>query len=314
MNAIQLSLQIILMVTVGIFAYRAKIIKGDFDKQLTAFVMKLALPCLIINSMRVPFSLEELKNCVQLIVLSVIMWLISFIMGQVFYHLSGKSSTGRIIRFSVLYTNFTFMGLPIMQTLYGDHAVFYFMIFVVPYRIFYYSTAEALLSPPTLVREKRTLKETIKGWLSPPLIAVIIGLFLYITQLQLPAPIGGTITSLGGCASPLGMILCGISIAKFEFKKLLKPKYFWLPLLRNLFLPVIFLVMAMVLNLDAEMARIIVMFVALPVGSLLATFMIQYDPDEAARFEAAATVLLSTLFAAGTIPLWALILDHFFPV
>ena len=45
------------------------------------------------------------------------------------------------------------------------------------------------------------------------------------------------------------------------------------------------------------------------VASLIAAFTIQYDPDEEAQFEAAAAVLLTTVFAAVTIPMWAWILS-----
>ena len=61
--SIQLAVQLILMVGIGVFAYRAHIVSGDFDKQLTAFVMKIALPCMIVKSMMGAFSWEELKNC-----------------------------------------------------------------------------------------------------------------------------------------------------------------------------------------------------------------------------------------------------------
>ena len=51
MTAAKLAIQLILMIAVGIFIQRAKIVKADFDKQLTALVMKICLPCMIVKSM-----------------------------------------------------------------------------------------------------------------------------------------------------------------------------------------------------------------------------------------------------------------------
>lgn len=308
MTAAKLSIQLILMMGIGLFAVRSGIVKGDFDKQLTSFLMKICLPCMIVKSMMGVFSWEELKNCGRLVILALILWAITFGLGQLVYRLTGRSGTGRIMRFSMIYTNFTFVGIPVMEALYGDLGVFYFVVFVVPYRMIYYSSAEPMLSPPGLKREKRSLSAKLRGWFSAPVIAVIVGLILYLTQLQLPSPIAGVINSIGSCASPMGMILCGMSLGRYEFKRLLRPRYLWFPLVRNLAIPALFLGLCLLVGLEQELAQIVVMFTALPTASLLAAFTIQYDPSQETQFEAAACVLLSTLCAAFTIPMWAALL------
>ncbi len=312
-QSISLAIQLILMVGAGILAVRLKIVSADFDKPLTSFLMKLCLPCMIVRSMLGDFSWEELINCGRLVILALILWAITFAVGQGLYLAMGKTTSARQMRFSCMYTNFTFVGIPVMEALYGDQGVFYFVVFLVPYRMIYYSSAEPFLSPPGTERRKKTLAEQIKGWFSAPVIAVFIGLILYVTQLPLPAPVSGVINSLGGCASPLGMVLCGISLSRYDFKKLLRLKYFLIPLVRNLALPALTLGLCLLTRLDAELAHVAVMFAALPVPSLLAAFTIQYDPDRESQFQAAATVLLSTLFSAVTIPVWAVALAHLIP-
>lgn len=313
MTAASLSVQLILMVAVGLFAWRTHIVSGDFDKQLTSLLMKIALPCMIVRSMSGAFSWEELKNCGRLAVAALILWAVTFALGQLAFRLLGRGASARIARFSMLYTNFTFVGIPVVEALYGDTGVFYFVVFLVPYRMIYYSSAEPLLSPPGLERRARTLPEKLKGWFSPPVVAVFVGLLLYITQWKLPAPVSGVINSLGSCASPLGMVLCGISLGKYDFRALLRPKYLWTPLIRTLALPALTLGLCLLAGLEGELARVAVIFTALPTASLLAAFTIQYDPSRDSQFEAAATVLLSTLLSAFTIPLWAAVLGVCYP-
>ena len=103
-----------------------------------------------------------------------------------------------------------------------------------------------------------------------------------------------------------------LSIARYDFKTLLKPKYVWLPMLRNLLVPAIFTGLALLFRIPAELASIAITFSALPVASLLATFTVQYDPNQEAQFEAAATVLFSTVFTVFTIPLWAAVLSRIY--
>ena len=302
MTAASLSVQLILMVAVGLFAWRAHVVSGDFDKQLTSLLMKIALPCMIVRSMSGAFSWEELKNCGRLVVAALILWAVTFALGQLAFRLLGRGASARIARFSMLYTNFTFVGIPVVEALYGDTGVFYFVVFLVPYRMIYY-----------LERRARTLPEKLKGWFSPPVVAVFVGLLLYITQWKLPAPVSGVINSLGSCASPLGMVLCGISLGKYDFRALLRPKYLWTPLIRTLALPALTLGLCLLAGLEGELARVAVIFTALPTASLLAAFTIQYDPSRDSQFEAAATVLLSTLLSAFTIPLWAAVLGVCYP-
>ncbi len=309
MTAAKLAIQLILMLAVGFFTVRAHIVGDNFEKQLTSLIMKIILPCMIVKSMMGAYSVEALKNSGKLILLAIALLVITFALGQLVYVLMKKSTSARILRFSMIFTNFTFVGIPVMEALYGDMGVFYFVIFVVPYRMVYYSSAQPMLTPPGQTLEKRNWKSKLKGWLSPPVVAVFIGLILYLTQIQLPTPISGVINSIGSCASPLGMLLCGMSLGRYEIKKLLRPRYFLLPLVRNLLLPALIFALALLIGLEKELAQIVVMFAALPVASLIAAFTIQYDPNQEAQFEAAAAVLLSTFFCAFTIPLWSALLN-----
>lgn len=313
MTAAKLAVQLILMLGVGLFAVRARIVGENFEKQLTSLIMKIILPCMIVKSMMGAFSWEELKHCGQLVLIAVVLWAVVFALAQLVFRLMGRTSSARIMRFSMMYTNFTFVGIPVIEALYGSTGVFYFVVFLVPYRMVYYSSAEPLLSPPGTVRGERSLKDKLKGWFSPPVVAVAIGLVLYLTQLQLPSPVTGVINSLGSCASPLGMLLCGMSLGKYPFRNLVKPRYFRVPVVRNLLLPALVLGLCLLVGLEAELARTVVMFTALPVASLIAAFTIQYDPDRETQFEAASAVLWSTLAGALTIPLWGYVLALLYP-
>lgn len=88
MLALKLSLELILLMAVGFFIWRKGMVDSSFDKSLTNLIMNIALPCLIINSFRIPFSQAELRNCVVLIVLSMILMAVWFLMGQLAYKIA----------------------------------------------------------------------------------------------------------------------------------------------------------------------------------------------------------------------------------
>lgn len=309
MLASELAIQLLLFIMVGIAAQKLHIIGGDFDKQLSSFVLDITLPCLIIKSLNVEYEPGEMMNCAFLLVLSVAFMGIEAVLGQAAYIIMGKTSSARIMRFGMIFTNFTFVGMPVVEALYGQQGLFYFAIFQVPLRMIYYSSAKPMLSPPSMEREKLTPTKLIRGWLSPPVVAVLIGLALYISQISLPLVISNVINSIGSICSPLGMILCGMSLGKYNFKELLRPRYLVLPSLRLMAIPALFYFLTRFLPVPEMVSNMVVICAALPVASLMAAFTIQYEPEEKAKFESAGNVLISTLLCAVTIPFWAYILS-----
>ncbi len=296
------------MILIGIFVQRTHIVKQDFDAQLTNFMMKIALPCLIVSSMQGEFSVEELKNGGLLMLLSLAVQGVCFLIGQGGYLALGRGSAGRIFRFGAVYTNYSFMGFPVVEALYGSQGLFYYVMFLLPVRLLYYATAEPMLAPPELHRDRPGWRGLVKKWCSAPTLAALLGLVLYVTQLPLPQPVWDVMSRVGSVCSPMGMILCGITLGKYEFRRLLRPRYLVLPLVRNLVLPGLTWLCLRPLGLPPLLAAVVVIYTALPVSSLTAAFTIQYDPHPEARFESAGAVLISTLLSAVTIPLCVAVL------
>ena len=303
----------IIIIGAGYVLAHFKILGDNANKVLTNLVMNLCLPCMIIKSMSGAFSIEELKNCGFLIIAAIITWGVTFALGQIVYIISGRTEYGQLLRFGMIYTNFTFVGVPVMEALYGDIGVFYFMVFLVPIRMVYYSTAEAFLAPRGFHSAKKTFLQKLKGWFSPPVVAVFIGLILYVTQLHLPTPITNVINSLGACSSPLGMLLCGVVLAGYNLKSLIKPKFIIFPIIRNILLPALFIGVCWLFKIPSVISQVLCVFATLPVASLIAAFTTKYNPHQETQFMSAACVLYSTVLSAVTIPLWSLVISHLFP-
>ncbi len=312
MLAFQLSLQLIFLIVIGFFVWRLGMVDEKFDASLTTFLLNIALPCMIINSFNAPYSSAEIRNCGILLAISVFYLALCYGIGQLVFVSCGKNFTGRMLRFGAMFTNFSFVGMPVAQALYGQTGLLYFVVFIAPIRLVYYSAARPLLSPLGTVHEKMSISAHMKRWLSPPVIAVLIGLLLYITGFKLPTPIDKTISAIGAVTSPLGMILCGISLGKNKVKSLLRPKYLLMPVLRNMIMPAVTTAAMYFLPVDPLVAKTVIIYSTLPVASLLAAFTIQYEPSPEARLESAGGVFYSIVACTATIPLWALLAEHLF--
>lgn len=293
---------------------KIKMVKDDFDGQLTSFLLNISFPCLIFNSMVAEsFSVEVLEDCAIVLVLSIGVCAIQFVLGHITYLLMGKSGSGRITRYGMTFVHYAFMGVPVIEALFGAEGLFYYSVFQIPVRILYFGTNKELLSPPGMASGSPRIKEKVKQVLSNPcLIAVVVGLVFWILGWKLPSAVSSCVTSLSKTCSPLGLILCGLALGKFDFRKLLNIRYLRLPVIRTVILPAFFFVLTRFLisaGVNPVIANIAMIYTALPVPSLLAAFTMKYDSDQEIQFEAAGSTLIATILSTVTVPIWYMILQ-----
>lgn len=325
------------MTSIGILVQKRHMVPESFAGHLTYLVMNIALPCLIFHSMTgVEASWEQLKTCAAAFVASLLVCALQFGLGQLLYVRRGRDGSARIMRYGVLFTHFSFMGIPVMEALFGNEGLLYYAVFLIPVRTLYYSTTKTLLLPPGQETENSGFLSRLRQTLTNPcLIAVLAGLVFYIlfglvwTEFSLARDdsmfrllaglvesIDWVIVKLSGICTPLGLILCGMTLGRYEFRKLRKARYLILPLIRCVCLPAVFFGLTWLLShflpLEPILSAMIVVFTALPVASLTAAYTIQYDPDPEVQFEAAGAVFYSTLLSIITVPIWYTILSHAF--
>lgn len=300
---LRLSAELMLYVLIGIYLQKRKIVNDDFEKQLSNMLLEVILPLMIIRSMQMKLTADDIYNCGFLLVLCTGWVLFSFMFGQVLWYVSGKNASGRIFRFACIFTNFTFIGLPVISAVFDQQTVFYFTIYVIPLRIALYSTCELIMTPP----ERYSGKSGAGFWrnlCSPPLLAVVVGLVLCILGWKIPEIFDIVMKNVSDLSLPLGMIVCGLIIGKFDMRRVFSLKAIGIMLIRNLLLPGLVFLFCRICSFSATITQVAVMCAALPVGTLLATFASKYDGCEQSRYESVGAVILSTMFSSITIPIW----------
>ena len=131
MIAVTLAIELLLMNAIGIFIRKSGIANKDFSSRLTNLILKFCIPCLIFNSVSnaAEFSFNMLANCGLVILLAAVVMLLSLGIGQLFFALSRKSGAGRILRYGLTFCHFSFMGIPVIEALFGEMGTFYYVSF-----------------------------------------------------------------------------------------------------------------------------------------------------------------------------------------
>ncbi len=314
MVAVSLAFQLLLMIAVGVFMSKIKLVEKSFTPQLSTYLLNIALPCLVFSSITsLDFSVEMLKSCGIVLVLAVIVCLLLFLIGHILYLLTGKSSRGRLLRYAIVMPQFSFMGIPVVDALFGAAGNLYYAIFILPVRIVYYGLSTMLMMPSA---EGHGMKKgsVLKALKTPALLIMPVAFLFFIKGWSLPAPVANSISSIAKTCSPMGLMLCGLIVGQYDFRRLLKPRYLLVPAVSTIALPLVFFLLTRLLALtsvDPIIPNMIVVFSALPLATFTPAIVMSCEPDnEDAQFEAAGATLIALILSIVTVPAWYYILLH----
>ena len=316
MVAISLAIELLIITGIGFFIKKRNIVQDSFAGQISAFVMNACLPCLVFNSMAsVDLSAEVLKKCFVVLMMSLALNLILLAIGQGFYIAMGKTGSGRLARYSIVMLHGTFLGLPVIDSLFGTIGTMYYAVFMIPVRIIYYGCSKMLLTPPGTDSDAKISFAAMGKVLRTPSIAIMpVAVIFNMIGIHLPVPVMNCISNMSKLCSPLGLILCGTVIAKYDIKKLICMRYFRIPLVRNIAMPALIWLLTRPLyrfGVDQMAIQMTVIYSAFPIASLLPTFTLQYDPDPDTQFEAASITIIATLLSMITIPIWCFVVQTY---
>lgn len=304
MTVLTLAGKLLIYIGIGFAARKCRVMADGFDKLLSRFLMAIPLPCLVINSFRIDFSMEDLLNCPVILALALGLMAVNYGVAHLVYLSMGKTGAARAVRFGLTFTNFTFFGLAVVNEICGAQGVFYYVIFTLPIRFFFYGGAPLTLGGPD---QRAGGREILKKFFCAPVIGVFIGFALYLTQLSLPGLVSDVLTALGNMASPLGLMLCGTILADADLRGLGQyPCVLWVTVLRLAGIPALVLGLMVLLRVDGSIIRTILYYFAMPVASFLPTFCLRYNPEDPQSREVGGyLVIASTLLSILTIPAWA---------
>ncbi len=304
--AISVTLQIAMYVLIGVVVRRLKLVSENFTRDLTRFVMDVSLPCLVINALSSQ-SHEDFgaEAVLQLFLAGIAFFVILMIAAQIVFVLFKKTDTARCLRFCTVFSNFTFVGVPVMEGLYGAEGLFAFMLFYTPLRILYYIMAPILINPNHATDLKARLRELKEVLLTPAIIATAIGIALYLLQVRLPAFLSNTISAVGSTCSPLAMIISGMTLGGMSRSQMAHDGAAWSIVgVSNFLSPAIMLAAALVLPFPDQLRMIMVLTAAMPVPSLLITYTIRFGLSERLCQSTSLAMFASTLLSVASIPLW----------
>jgi len=304
MEIINSLLMIFIMIIPGIVFRKKGLIDTNQSKGISAIVVNLTWPCLVIDAMQMEFSQEIFKESIYIFLIVLLVFAIAFAISLVIIKIMDISrEQGGIFAFMLMFANTGFIGIPVINALYGKEAVFYASIIEMVNDIMLFTVGVLLIQFSARAKTKINLKE----FLTPGLIGVIVGYVMFLCSFQLPGFLGKSISIIGAATTPLTMFIIGLQLGELKLKELLGSRLVYIATFAKLLLiPFIGLfIMHYILADTSLLAKVLIISFAMPVAACTAIFSQQYDADVAFATKG---VLLSTLLSIATIPIFAIIL------
>lgn len=288
------------LMSIGYVLGKTKFFTEQSNAILSSFIVKVALPAVIISSMCMPITKEVLQRALVMLGLSLLVYTIILIVAWILPRFVTKDEKQQgILSFSIMFSNCAFMGFPVLGALLGDEAIFYVAIYNIIFNILVYTLGIKFLERGKNQKDIFNIKLLI----NPGIIASLMGLIIFFGGITLPSVMLGAIDSVASVCTPLSMLVIGAMLSGMPIKEMFgERKIYILSLVRLILLPfMIFILTKYILRLQDDWLIIIPVVVAgMPVASNAAMMASAYESD--AKF-ASQVVMITTLISCISIPI-----------
>jgi len=302
--------KVFIMILPGYVLTKMNLINKTHTEGVSNIITYITYPCLVIMAMQMSFSWEILNNCKYVVLIFIGVVIIAMIISKILtsvIHLP-PTQTG-IMAFMMVFGNTGFLGLPVLNGLFGKEAVFYGAICDSSFDVLMFSIGVTLIRQAAKGETKMGIGETMKGLINPCFIGSLLGLLLFVCRVSIPDILAGPMDAVGSATSPLAMMVVGSHLARINFKDMFmsKPSYL-VCLLKLLVAPAAALVLVkLIIGGGTLFGTVIVMEAAMPCAMLSVILSERYKAD--VEF-ATKGVMLTTILSLITIPIVAIALQH----
>ncbi len=325
LSTLQPMLTLFLFISLGFLLAKTKILPENSGKVFAKILTYAVCPALSFTSMAQYFTVDTFNTHLFNLILGAIGLVLAISLSLLlarFFVKDKKAYELGVYKYALTFGNMGYVGDPVVISLFGIQGLAFYKIIGLPFSIAIYSWGVSILVPKG---EKK--KSLIKSLLNAPTIGLFVGMFFGITglgKLLYSTPglkfVTDTLSGLASCMGPIAMLLAGVTIARFDFKKMLTNKKVYVAtILRLIVLPTILIAfvfgvkcllnLAFNLNLDNSFLFLFFFAVSTPLGMNTIVFPEAYGGDPSTGVS---MTLISHVLCVITIPLMFALLTLLF--
>ena len=289
------AMMMLLLNVVGMVAYYTKIINAEGGRQLSKLVLQIVNPVLVVMAyIEVECSAKMIRNLFWTFGLAIVLYILSIALVTLLIQEKEGRETA-IERFSAIYSNCGFMGIPLANALLGLEGVFYVTAFLTIFNLFAWTHGIMLLT------EKRDMRSFLKVLRSPTMIGIGIGLILFFTRVPIPGILADTMQYVANLNTPLAMIASGISVAQANVLQALRNgRIYYVCLIKLLLIPAVLTGVFLLLPFAPQNVRLILLVLTAAPSAAMCTLQCQQHKKN--DVYASQIFAMTTILSMATMP------------
>lgn len=290
-----------IILLIGFFCYKKGLITKQGTKQLSAVELNLVNPILIFMSYQKDYDSAMTHNLIWAFILSALSYAVAIALSYVF--ISKKQKSFSVERFSIIYSNCGFIGIPLINGLFGAEGVLYLTAYITFFNFLVWT--HGLMT----MKEKIDFSSALKALKAPSVIAIFLGLICYFTRLSLPTVSAQALQYISDMNTPLAMIIAGATAAQTNILCVFrKPRNYLICFYKLLAIPLIAFLVIRLFNVPSIVCTTLTVAAACPVATTGIMFAITLNKDSEKCSE---LFTMSTLLSLLTLPLVTVITTTF---
>lgn len=274
-----------LPILMGWAANKLGFLNDELDAGLSRLVMNIGLPCTILSSLNDAGELPASETLVMIILATLATYVAAVAVAYVLVALVRPPADARTpYRFSIAFGNCGFIGLPVISAIFGDEAMLYAAIALIPANFALFSVGALMFSGADGADGAgglaRRLRQALASLKSPTLIASVAVFVLAVVGVGNLGFIGDSLGIVGQMTTPLALLVTGSSMAKSHVRTMVSSWRSYVAALGRLVLvPVAALAVARLFPLDPFLLGIVVVDCSMPVATVGTLFCLQNKID-----------------------------------
>ncbi|MBO5007349.1 MAG: AEC family transporter [Clostridia bacterium] len=287
-------------IVIGFILVKIKVLPENSAAVLSKLENTIFIPALVMGTFIENFTLERIGATWKLLSVSFIIAFITIPFAILVSKLVTKDKyIQKIYTYGLSFSNFGFMGNAVVSSLFPD-VFFEYLIFTLPlWMLIYIWGVPRLLIADS--GKKHTFTESMKSFVNPMFIAMLIGMLIGLSRINLPEWTMSLINVSGDCMSPIAMILTGVVVSSISLKKtFLNVRIYIVSIIRLIIMPALFVSVASFFKIPETTYICALCSLAMPLGLNTIVIPSAFGKDTTV---AAGMAVISHLLSCITIPL-----------
>ncbi len=282
-----------LLVAVGFIADRLHVFGQETAKRSNDLLFYIITPVVIVQSfMNMDFDIKTAKTLLIAFVCMTGTLTVGIFLALPFFN-NKNNKNASVFKYAVSYGNMGYMALPLCNAILGSEGVFYCSAGVVAFNILSFTHGIWCINKG----EGKTKFELKRLVLNPGVISVLVGLPLFVFDIELPDVINSAVGHISNLNTPLAMIFLGTYIANTDLKTMFKEKNNYLVIfLKTIVLPLIMFCIFKLFGISGALLTACMISASVPSANNTVMFSAKYGKDTGVASKVVAMCSLVSVF------------------